>query len=1051
MFDPKLIASQAPTGRAYELLADGTAFGGYTILRCLAYDMLGSLYLAQNNQTNQRECLFVFPSMVAQDKDFHDRFIIQSKKLCALHHPNVLNFIRPQIIQNSYCLVGEPFEGLSLPDHLMVLTGSQLSVAEGPQATNIPPSQVTPILEQALTALAFAHENKVLHLNLSPTKILRSAFGEVKLYGFHFLAILGQELFEVLVSAGIPPLTLDPNRPYLGTTDILSPEARLRQPLEYRSDLYAIGVDTHWLLTGRKPTSPYQPPSQIIPHSDVGWDAFIIRSLQRNLDDRYPSAASMLADLRNLAQLAPIVQSTPLELLLPTETAATPDPKYKKKDSKGLLIRKTKPVKPPRKARKPLGKLQRLLLIAVPAVLAIGLGAFLYVFLMTSDTDDADTADQATVWRAKPGQTPRLRLTISPRNAKVTINPGHIDFDTADGELPLNIVPGEFSIEVESPQHASQRLVYTVTNEPDHLFINLDPAWAQVDFETVPGATIRAIPDHGEPVYLGVAPEDGVLHATRGLVQGNYTFEASKDSYQTVQLKGQSLEFAKSYRVELKPVAEPSTLTLISEPPGATVRLGDRVLGQTPLTTHDIPVDTDVTLTLEQPGYHPVQRTIHATPNEIEQIDLGSLSAKTGLLTLGFTLGGRPPTPEELRDTQITINNQAYPASLRSLPNILEGGYHIVFEHPDYFPADQTIAIHDGQTTNVTPDLQPRPARLLIHPNPVAPITVLLAGQPLPQSPDGSYPLPPGQTTKVVVQAQNYAGAERQFKLGPNEEETWDVPLQVIPGPQSGQNYTTPYLGLVLNWIAPGNFSMGSPGAEPERNPSEGPMTNVIVPVGFWAGVYEVTQAEYLAVTGTNPSEYGHSAPDAGRYPVENVSWNQAVEFTHELNEREQAAGRVPAGYEYRLPTEAEWEYFARAGTTTPFSFGDHADQTNGNFLGTYPRASGSDVTSLNNSTGTKPVGSYPPNPWGLYDIYGNVREWVLDVYKYRLPGGTITVPSPATGDADARRAFRGGGWSDYAADSRSAWRDDGAHPDTVSNAIGFRIVLAPKIPGAHN
>ena len=86
----------------------------------------------------------------------------------------------------------------------------------------------------------------------------------------------------------------------------------MRQPLEYRSDLYAIGVDTHWLLTGRKPTSPYQPPSKLSPQTDAGWDAFIIHSLQRKLDDRYPSATAMLADLRNLAHLAPIAQGLSL-------------------------------------------------------------------------------------------------------------------------------------------------------------------------------------------------------------------------------------------------------------------------------------------------------------------------------------------------------------------------------------------------------------------------------------------------------------------------------------------------------------------------------------------------------------------------------------------------------------------------------------------------------------------------------------------------------------------------------------------------------------------
>jgi formylglycine-generating enzyme required for sulfatase activity/serine/threonine protein kinase len=1047
MFNSPRTANPAPSGRAYEILADHAEFGGYVIVRCLAYDMLGSLYLVQNSQSGLRETLFVFSSMVAEDKEFHDRFTTQTKKLCALHHPNLLNFTQALVIQNSYCLVGEAFEGLSLPDHLMLLTGSQLSTAETTQAINLPPAQVTPILEQALTALAYAHEHKILHLNLNPTKILRSTFGEVKVYGFHFLAILGQELFEVLVSAGIPPLKLDPNRSYLGTTDILSPEARMRQPLEYRSDLYAIGVDTHWLLTGRKPTSPYQPPSKLSPQTDAGWDAFIIHSLQRKLDDRYPSATAMLADLRNLAHLAPIAQGGPLELLLPPETAA--DPKAKKKEPQKTPLKKAKPVKPPRRARKPFTPLQRLLFIGLPSLLAVAAGAYLYVLLMTGDVDESGAHVVAS--RSKAGQTPRLRLTITPRNAMVTVDPGKNIFEVSDGELPLNIIPGQYNVEIESPQHRTQRIPYTVTTEPDHLFINLDPAWAQVDFATVPGATIRAIPEHGEPVYLGVAPDDGVLHAAQGLVEGTFTFEASKDNYQSAVLKGQKLEFAKSYHVTLKPVAEPATITLLSDPPGVSVYLGDRVLGQTPLTTRDLPVDTDVALTLQQQGYRPVARTIRVQPNETEEINLGNLSAKTGLLTLGFTFNGRAPTPEELRDAEITINDRAYPSNLRRLPNILEGGYHIVIQHPDYFPADKTVAVTDGQTTDVTVDLAPRPGRLIIQPSPASPITVTLDGQPLAASADGSYPLPPGQTAKVLVAAQNFAGAEHEFKLGPNEVETWDVPLQVIPGPKSGENYSTPYLDLALSWIPSGTFNMGSPGTESERKATEGPMTTVVIPFGFWAGSYAVTQAQYRAIMGDNPSEFGHASADAGRYPVEHVSWQQAVDFTRALNEREQAAGRVPAGYEYRLPTEAEWEYFARAGTTTPFNFGEHADQSNGNFRGAYPRASGSDVTSLNSSTGTKPVGSYAPNAWGLYDIHGNVSEWVLDVYKSRLPGGTITDPAPATGDPDARRAFRGGAWSDYAADSRSAWRDDGARPDTASSAIGFRVVLAPKIPDANH
>jgi len=1044
MSDSNLSANSVPLGRAYEILEDNSTFGGYTILRCLAYDMLGSLYLALNRQSNQRETLFVFPSLVSQDKEFHERFLNHTKKLCSISHANLLNFSRPLIIHNSYCLVGEHFEGLNIPDHLSLLTGSQLSTTENTETANLPPAQVTPILEQVLTALDYGYQCKVMHLNLNPTKILRSSYGEVKVYGFHFLAILGQELFEMLVSAGIPPLKTDPKRSFLGTTDILSPEARLRTPLEYRSDVYAIGVDTHWLLTGRKPTSPYKPPSHLVPHIEPGWDAFIIHCLQRKLEDRYPTAAAALADLRNLAQLTPVTAAQPLELML------APEPEVlaprKKGDTKSP-VKKSKPVKPPRKPRKPLTKVQRLLLMAIPAVLAVALGAFMYMnyeSVLASDDDELDLA-----MRAKPGQTPRLHLTIAPHNALINIRPGKSIFTVNDGELPLNISKGKKIIDIEATGYKTLHLPYTVTSDPDHLFINLEPNWAQVDFTTVPGATVRALPAKGDPIYLGVAPESGNLHVTKGLVAGNYTFEATKDQYQPATVTGTGLELGKSYTFTLRPVAKPATVTLTSEPPGATVRIGDKVMGKTPLTTSDVPVDTDVTLTLEQQGYRPVQRTIRVGPSETREFSLGNLSAKTGEISLAYTIGGHAPTPEEQRDTKIIINNQPYPGATRRIPNVLESpSYHVVFQNPNYFPAEQTVAVQDGQVAAVQADLLPRPAHVLIRTSPVVPVNVLLDGRPMRLGADGGLDLPPDQTAKLKVEAQNYAGSAREFKLGPNQSETWDVPLQVLPGPTVGQNYTVPYLNLAMNWIPAGNYTMGSPGGEPERRPSEGDPTQVTIPVGFWAGRYEVTQNQYRAIMNENPSEFGRNAQGNDQFPVDKVSWKKAVEFARQLTDREVAAKRVPDGYEYRLPTEAEWEYFARAGVTSAFPGGDHADQTDGNFVGTYPRAAGSAVTSSNTYHGTKPVGSYKENAFGLFDVQGNVGEWVLDAYNSRLPGVPVTAPALRDGDDRSKRFYRGGSWSDFAAESRLAYRDPGVSvsPDTVSNKIGFRLVLAPKI-----
>ncbi len=447
MFEFSSKKPSAPPGRAYEIIEDGKPFGDYVILRCLAYDMLGSLYLAQNQQSGKKETLFVFPTLVAQDKEFPDRFVVQTKKLCQLKHANLLNFTQPIIIQNNYCLIGEEFEGLSIPDHLMMLTGSQLSASDNKEPVNLPASQVTPILEQVLAGLAYAHENKAMHLNLNPTKILRSGFGGVKVYGYHFLAILGQELFEMLVSAGIPPLKLDPNRSFLGTTDILSPEARLRQALEYRSDIYAIGVNTHWLLTGRKPTSPYQPPSQVQPGIEAGWDAFTLRCLQRKPEERYATANAALADLRNIAHLTPTAQKQPLELLLGPETPAPKPAPKKPGGSKSPLVKVNKPGKAPRLARKQLTLVQRLLFIGLPALIAVAIAAFVYVQVETSDDDL--TTDLPAVRVPEGAHGLNLELTVTPRTAMVTIDNNKMPI--ADGELRLEVAPGEHNITVESP------------------------------------------------------------------------------------------------------------------------------------------------------------------------------------------------------------------------------------------------------------------------------------------------------------------------------------------------------------------------------------------------------------------------------------------------------------------------------------------------------------------------------------------------------------------------------------------------------------------------
>ena len=222
-------------------------------------------------------------------------------------------------------------------------------------------------------------------------------------------------------------------------------------------------------------------------------------------------------------------------------------------------------------------------------------------------------------------------------------------------------------------------------------------------------------------------------------------------------------------------------------------------------------------------------------------------------------------------------------------------------------------------------------------------------------------------------------------------------------------------------WIPPGSFVMGSPEDEADRQPDEVQRV-VVLSRGFWLSHHEVTQAQYESVMGVNPARF---KGDAQR-PVETVSWHEAVEYCRALTERERAAGTLPEGMAYRLPTEAEWEYAARAGTTGP----RHGDLDAIAWHG-------------GNSGGqTRPVMQKAPNAWGLHDMIGNVWEWCAD-WQADYPDGMATDPKgPASGSS---RVFRGGGWGSSTGYCRSADRNWGLVPGSWYSFLGFRPALSEE------
>lgn len=254
-------------------------------------------------------------------------------------------------------------------------------------------------------------------------------------------------------------------------------------------------------------------------------------------------------------------------------------------------------------------------------------------------------------------------------------------------------------------------------------------------------------------------------------------------------------------------------------------------------------------------------------------------------------------------------------------------------------------------------------------------------------------------------------------------------------------------IGMELSYVPAGSFMMGSTSAQVdeawaecreyssscERSwfSHETPQRLVTIRQGFWMGRHEVTQGQYEAVMGTNPSVFKNCGKDC---PVEEVSWNDAKEFIKRLNDRND-------GFVYSLPTEAEWEYAARAGTTTAFAFGNSLSSTQANFNGNYPYGNAANGPDLGR---TAKVGSYRPNAWGLYDMHGNVWEWVEDIYQDSYTGLPTDGSENTTRGDSQNRVLRGGSWNYFGYSSRSAdrFRD---LPTRRYYSFGFRVVARSR------
>ena len=260
-------------------------------------------------------------------------------------------------------------------------------------------------------------------------------------------------------------------------------------------------------------------------------------------------------------------------------------------------------------------------------------------------------------------------------------------------------------------------------------------------------------------------------------------------------------------------------------------------------------------------------------------------------------------------------------------------------------------------------------------------------------------------------------------------------------------------VGMKLIPIPAGTFTMGSPHSEAGRGSDED-QVEVTITTPFYMADTEVTQGQWLAVTGrtlkeqieTQTGPIGRSAKLVTKVsavgddqPMPFVNYADALEFCAILTAKEHASGNLPETLTYTLPTEAQWEYACRAGTTTVFSSGDTLDSDDANFYGKIPYGVEGEGEYRDKTT---PVKTFAPNPWGLYDVHGNLYEWCLDWYSESAPGGT----DPEVIEEGDSRIIRGGTWNRKATSCRSAYRYSST-PERRAYNVGFRVALVSKSP----
>ncbi|MFZ4547686.1 MAG: SUMF1/EgtB/PvdO family nonheme iron enzyme [Bacteroidales bacterium] len=513
--------------------------------------------------------------------------------------------------------------------------------------------------------------------------------------------------------------------------------------------------------------------------------------------------------------------------------------------------------------------------------------------------------------------------------------------------------------------------------------------------------TIRFTPSDAS---LSIDGKPVTLASTYNLSVGQHNVNIAKDGFQSIEKTISVDDKNVFFEYKLLKQAD-AALQIETIPEGATVYLDGVNLGVSPIAAFYKPGNYPIKITKE--GYVSIENQMLEvkTPQTIKSY---TLEENVGYLTVNTN----PLASVYFNNEKVTNFKD-----IKLAPQLVK--IKVVMPKAETLEQQIVLKRNDKQVIDMFPEVQTGSLQIAVTPFDANVEVIGDAGERYTATGMKVFEDIPVGTYTIKVSATSYTTATETALVKTGETLNKSIKLLKPTAPASGVSTSSD--GFDMVFVKGGKFTMGSPANEADRGSNE--TQHQVTLSDFQIGKCEVTQKQWTAIMGNNPSNF-----KGDNLPVEQVSWNDVQEFIQKLNQK--------TGKRYRLPTEAEWEYACRAGTSTPFSTGNNLTTSQANYDGNYPYN--------NNPKGeyrakTMPVGSFAPNTWGLYDMHGNVWEWCNDWYG-DYGSGSQTNPQGAT--SGSYRVPRGGSWCGGALRCRSARRDI-ITPSRRDDDVGFRLVLS--------